>query len=248
MGILTTEQVTVRGKQYNVAITHDEYAPNPREFCPMGKLLYLSRSYDLSDACFAGTEASYTRYHLGDSWEEQEEFMLQAIANQENAHCTSLTELRRWFASEVIAMPVHLMHTCCGDRLVGYDVATTLQEGAGVYYVTRTQLRKEYAVKRVTKTILERALTHLRTELRDYDAYLAGEVYRWKCDEIEDACGGYLGDDFEKSWLLPSARSAIEQYQTHKIAKHCDALKHAIKLRHKPKNVDVLAMRVPFKL
>ena len=79
----------------------------------------------------------------------------------------------------------------------------------GWIYVTKSKLREERGVKRVTKKIISWAKDILRAEVETYDQYLRGEVYSFTAYEIRDAdiveldsCGGFFGDDPEKNGML----------------------------------------------
>ena len=80
----------------------------------------------------------------------------------------------------------------------------------GFVYVTKETLRKEYNVKRITKSIIERAETRLQSELNTLANWLNGDCYGWQikeyaldddgldCEEVDtlDSCWGYLDQDY----------------------------------------------------
>ena len=85
----------------------------------------------------------------------------------------------------------------------------------GWVFITKETIRKEYNVKKVTKTSLQKALTYLLGEVEVYNQYLTGEVYSFDLVEIEtcthcgvshensiDSCGGFFGSDFTKNGIL----------------------------------------------
>jgi len=79
----------------------------------------------------------------------------------------------------------------------------------GWIYVTKTCLREEFGVKRITKNIIRRAEEILRAEVKTYDQYLRGEVYGFTAYEVAggnivkiDSCGGFYGDDPEENGIL----------------------------------------------
>lgn len=69
----------------------------------------------------------------------------------------------------------------------------------GWIYVTKSRLRREYGVRRVTRRVVERAKDALRWEVEEYNTYLRGDVYgftvyecgpdRW---EKVCSCGGFF--------------------------------------------------------
>lgn len=88
----------------------------------------------------------------------------------------------------------------------------------GWIYVTKTRLRKEFGIRRVTKKILRRAEEILRAEVEVYDQYLRGEVYGFTAynvvgGEIEvlDSCGGFYGDDPAKNGMLECVPGELRQ-------------------------------------
>lgn len=67
---------------------------------------------------------------------------------------------------------------------------------AGMTWVTRSQLQREYQVKTPRATHLTKAYRVLQGELAIYDAYCDGEVYRWalidtETDDTLESVGGY---------------------------------------------------------
>jgi hypothetical protein len=78
----------------------------------------------------------------------------------------------------------------------------------GIIYVTLAQLRTEYNVKRITKTVREKAIKVLQSEVEEYDRFIRGEVYRYEIldenGEEVDSCGGFIGLDY----AIEAAREA----------------------------------------
>jgi len=79
----------------------------------------------------------------------------------------------------------------------------------GWIYVTKSRLREEWKVKRVSKQIILWAEGVLRGEVETYDQYLRGEVYGFTVYEVEDgdivqidSCTGFYGSDPEESGIL----------------------------------------------
>lgn len=96
----------------------------------------------------------------------------------------------------------------------------------GYIYVTKETLRKEYSVKRVTKSIIDRARKVLQGEVETYDDYLTGNVWGYDieitgsktCDacgnverpvEFEDSCWGFYGDP--RKWVLEEVNAILEK-------------------------------------
>lgn len=68
----------------------------------------------------------------------------------------------------------------------------------GFIYVTKEKVREWYGVKLITKKVRERVLKALQAEVKEYDAYLRGDVYDYvaydESGDAVDSCGGYVGD------------------------------------------------------
>ena len=81
----------------------------------------------------------------------------------------------------------------------------------GFVFVTKEQVRKEYGVKRITKATLAKAQALLRSEVKEYDNYLTGEVYIVSCQDREefeiDSCyaNGYDYAQKEAQLMLDNA-------------------------------------------
>lgn len=81
----------------------------------------------------------------------------------------------------------------------------------GWIFVTREQLLANFRVKRPTKRLIDQAKRVLISEVETYDAYLRGEVYRFKVldpsgEEI-DAAGGFYGAD---EYILDRAKEIVD--------------------------------------
>jgi len=71
---------------------------------------------------------------------------------------------------------------------------------AGIIFAPKERVRHWFGVKRITKTIRERALGVLTQEVEDWNRYINGEVYAYLIrDEdtghVVDACGGFYSED-----------------------------------------------------
>ena len=68
-------------------------------------------------------------------------------------------------------------------------------------------IREYFGVKRVTRSVRERATRLLLAEVKEYDAYLRGDVYMLtltKEGEQDDILGPFYGADFATNGLLDS--------------------------------------------
>lgn len=80
----------------------------------------------------------------------------------------------------------------------------------GFVYVSLSDIKREFQVKRLTRKVLEKARDVLRSEVRLYDDYLQGEVYTYfvksNDGEVLDSCGGYYGEEGKKEALENAKR------------------------------------------
>lgn len=79
----------------------------------------------------------------------------------------------------------------------------------GVMYAEKTELEKEFG--ELTPETLERLEKGFKAELREFQAYLNGEVYGWivrdEAGEPVESCWGYYDYDF----AVDDAKEAIER-------------------------------------
>jgi hypothetical protein len=88
--------------------------------------------------------------------------------------------------------------------------------------------RQELGVKRLTAQHIEQIKRYLRNEVDVYADYLNGSVYSYYNDEFGVGCGGFYGDDHDKSGLLESAISDITGTLLQKMKSHHHKLKAQI--------------------
>ena len=97
----------------------------------------------------------------------------------------------------------------------------------GYIYVTKETLRKEYNVKRVTKSIIAKAEKVLRGEVEVYDDHLTGNVWGYSIEatsagtcptcghtahstEFEDSCWGFYGNP--RDYLLSEVNAILAEH------------------------------------
>lgn len=76
----------------------------------------------------------------------------------------------------------------------------------------------------------EQVSKYLTGEVETYSAYLSGNVYGYEIsynadDNHIDACWGYYGNDFEKSDILPQARTVIDETIKRQLREHFKQVK-----------------------
>ena len=81
----------------------------------------------------------------------------------------------------------------------------------GFIYVSKEDIRKEYSVKRLNKSVIEKARNFLMIEVQVYNDYLNGNVYGYEYEnaagEVIDSCWGFIGDFREN--ILPEFKDEM---------------------------------------
>lgn len=79
------------------------------------------------------------------------------------------------------------------------------------------------------KTRVEILTDFMISDVETYDNYISGQVYRFNIEDCEDGnCGGYYGDEHEKSGLLDSAKDTIDVEIKRRVRKRILKLKELI--------------------
>lgn len=159
----------------NIKIYFDEFAESPREWSPLGTLVCSHRKYDLSDVPFpqAGEYGSL----LADF--------------KEYLKTLSLT------LNDIIYTPVY-MYDHSGIALSSTFFPIDWDLGLiGYNYVSKSTIRTEYAVKRISSKLYDSIISILDAELEVYNQYIQGNCYEFRIydneDEFVDSCGGFIG-------------------------------------------------------
>ena len=83
----------------------------------------------------------------------------------------------------------------------------------GTIFVNKEKVRKWYGVKKITTKMDEKVKEHLRNEVKVYDDYISGNVYRYiisKDGEEMDNSGGYSYED-----ALAEAKAIVDNMVSH---------------------------------
>jgi len=94
----------------------------------------------------------------------------------------------------------------------------------GWVFVTKDDIRKDFAVKKVTEQLIQKVEDILLSEVQIYDQFLCGEVYAYEviqhkvcetCGHVEtkylDSCGGFYGNDIITNGMLEHLSDDIVQ-------------------------------------
>ena len=173
--------VTYKG--YKIEIEQDTDPDSPRSWSNLGTMVCTHKRYDLPN------EANFP-FDDHESWDEAEE----AIRTREDI---AIILPLRLYDHSGISMYIS------GDG--GYRQHEAWDSGqVGFIYVSKETLKKEYEVKRISKKILAKTEKILRGEVKMYDQYLMGDIWRYETDE--DSCGAFYGYDE----CLEDAKGIIE--------------------------------------
>lgn len=164
-------------------IYQDDSPESPREWNNLGIMICAHKRYTLGDK----QAENLSRY---DSWKEW---------------CKHEVEV----GSCGLLLPLFMMdHSglTIQTKPFGGDYGYFDSGQIGYIYVTKEQLRKEYSVKRITTTILEKAKRVLLGEVETYNQYLNGDIYSFILESpdgnIEDSCSGFYGSDYKTNGML----------------------------------------------
>jgi len=107
-------------------------------------------------------------------------------------------EARRIEAEGGIVLPLYLYdHSGITMRTSPFSCPWDSGQ-VGLIWITADKIRKEYGVKRITKTTRKKATEMLVSEVEAYDSYLTGECYGFIVEDADgeqiDSCWGFLGD------------------------------------------------------
>lgn len=167
-------------KGFTINVNQDEDVENPRSWSPIGTMCYRHKDYTLGDKVIPETYIN----------EKGEDIFIE---NEDDFK----TWFEYMFGEIAVILPLYLYDhsgitmktTPFGDRWDSGQV--------GWIAISKDTVRAEYGVKKVTKALLEKVKTVLEGEVKVFDDYISGEVYRYEImrdeDEFVDGCGGYYG-------------------------------------------------------
>jgi len=183
-----------------VEIVYDERTGSPRDMDPIGTVIGWARDLKLGE-------------------------------RQVDLECTSredvVADLKRDGARVILPLYYSSHGPQCrldiGENLDG----DALKSSSGVVYVTAEKLRSEFAVKRITSAVLDKAKRLLSLEISEYSHYLTGAVYGYVIrNRHRDALAsdyGFYGLDALESEANSRAEAcardeAAEQLEAHLMA------------------------------
>lgn len=172
-----------------IRIKKDLYADSPRLWDNLGTMVCGHKRYSLGDEQAQNTEL-YT------SWDE---WLYHEVAKPNGG----------W--DNIVALPLYL-YDHSGLSISTEPFACPWDSGqVGWIYVTKSRIREEYGVKRVSNKLLEEAKDTLREEVKTYNDYLHGHVYAVLVHTIRN--GEFESTDF--SWGFygyDTAKNGLQEY------------------------------------
>lgn len=189
---------TIEYKGFKIDIFHDDNPMNPREWDNLGTMLCKHERYDLGDKESKAMSAEDIRVYVA-----RKDVISLAL------YLYNHSGLYIWCSSDgsnPFTGRLPQGHAEFDSGLVGW--ITLIHEKA----------RKEYSVKRITKTFRTRMEKYLVNEVETYVQYLRGDVYRYSINGV-DSCCEFYGTYWKQNGLLESAENAIDYHITNEKEK-----------------------------
>jgi len=186
----------VEYKGYSIEIEHDECAENPRTEWDshLGTMVCFHKRYELGDEDHGYDKDDY------DSWEELE----KAIMKNEDI---------------AVILPIYMYdHSGVTINTTGFNCQWDSGQ-IGFIFVSKRDARKQMEWTNFTKKRLVELNKYLLGEIRVYDNYLTGGVYRYTLKSLDgedlegdemDSCSGFYGYDHKESGLMACAEDFID--------------------------------------
>lgn len=181
---------TVYGEEYNAEISYDE-----DECC------FDPRSPDFDEGLIAKFHFKHRKYRFNSE--------LADVQNFDTSECESWADeekvIRATFKNDIaLIKPVFMYQHGCVS--LSYNSECRFDSGQiGFAVLLKSQIRKLHCVKKVTKTVLEKAEKEMDSELKIYSSYLNGDIFcvsviNKENEEEVDSCGSIIGLDNAKEF------------------------------------------------
>jgi hypothetical protein len=166
-----------------IRVNYDMYPPNPREDDNLGIMACMHRRYDLGDE--------------------------QLDSNQFDSWVEVIKHLQREGA--VVMLPLYL-YDHSGITIATTPFSCPWDSGrVGFIYATAQDIREMYGVKRVTQKVKDQVTEFLKSEVKDYDKYLTGDVYIAEL-VVDDDVIDNLGDCHTEEYALEMGYELLDQH------------------------------------
>lgn len=216
--------------EFTLVVKQDEYPDNPREvFDRLGTMVCWHSRYNLGDEQPTNSPKEWLTCLFLDYATDQEKRaqVSQYFTGKPLSECRELLTYYDndldWliekeievtsFPDSVIALPLYL-YDHSGITISTNAFSCGWDSGQiGHIYVTKEKLKNEGLVD----TPREQIEKYLIGEVKEYDAYLTGEVYGWQIEtnegDILESCWGYYSESEAQHQGMESLKYFDEQYE-----------------------------------
>jgi len=204
---------TIEYRGFNINVYYDEDARDPRqEFDHLGKMVCFHRNYILGD-----------KHDYKTSSEAVYNILLELGYETEQMHVDigNIEFIKKYwpkFEKLAIVLPLYL-YDHSGITMSTRPFSCPWDSGqVGFIYLSRADARKEYG--RLTKKNLQKIITYMTGEVREYDYFLTGQVYGYTIEptdrnkeiDCDHSCWGFYGET-DLSEAKSEIRYAIKNYK-----------------------------------
>lgn len=126
-------------------------------------------------------------------------------------HNCTIEEVQEMVKSQdYISLPLYLYdHSGITMNTTGFSCPWDSGQ-VGFIVCEKTEICKQFGWDKLTDERIEKIRKYLISEVETYDDFLTGNVYYYNIPEIDESCGGFYGDNFDKNDLLENAKHSIE--------------------------------------
>ena len=196
------ETLNIKGFDVHILISHD--AENPLD-CGSATLVTAHRRYT-----FGGDRLPFDANSIEEAFDW---------------HLDSKGLTRR----DVIWLPVYL-YDHSGLALSDTPFGDRWDSGQlGYIYETRSNIRAEYRVQRISPKREQAIIERLRHTLQLLEYWVNGDVYAWEIPALDEYGGGFYGWDHDTSGLLEYATDAIDAHLRQERQKRYARLKQLLR-------------------
>lgn len=197
-------------------IRQDDYSDSPREWSNIGTIAYKHPRYRIGDVVMS-EPIDYLLELL-----DKDEHWLEIAAKRNNSSMysneTYTMLLERAERAGFIILPVYL-YDHSGITISTSPFGCHFDSGQVGIIHTNMKAMQEIGFKWKNWTKERRALatTWLEGEIKIFDQYLRGDVYRFcikdENGDVIDSCGGFYGDDLKTNGMLNHIEGDLEDYE-----------------------------------
>ena len=234
------------GSSIRVTVEQDDCDCNPRGWDNLGTMVCWHRRYDLGDEQRRDTvfewleelamsldptlEGRIYHWEYGNGWQH-------LALTRDDPEVESSRRIKAIVEQVIdehipVMLPLYLYDhsgiSMSTRSFVGRAPHAGWDSGqVGWIYCTKEAIRENFMRQRVTQKLIDRATEVLRSEVKEYDHYLTGNVWGYRvevihketCDscghiaeveDFEDSCWGYLGDPDD--YLLSEVNAILKAY------------------------------------